>query len=165
MKKNKNIKIIILLSIILLIIDQASKIIVILNYKVPIEGKFFTISLIQNKGIAFGMNDGNNKNIALTVVVLLIVINFIVRQKDRLTILNDIAVSLILSGGMSNLMDRIFRGGVVDFIKVIKFAIFNIADCFIVFGWIMLVFFLIKEMIPNPFKQQNKKEVEDCEKS
>ena len=162
MKENK--KIIIILSIILLIIDQVSKIIVTLKYTVPIEGKFLSINLIQNEGIAFGMNDGNNKNIALTLIVLLIVVNFIVKQIDKISIPNVIAVSLIFTGGISNLIDRIFRGGVVDFLKVTKFAIFNIADCYIVLGWIMMVFLLIMEIIPNSVKKENKKEVEDCEK-
>ena len=79
--KKRNLSI--LISIILLIIDQVSKIIVTLKYTVPIEGKFLSINLIQNEGIAFGMNDGNNKNIALTLIVLLIVVNFIVKQIDK----------------------------------------------------------------------------------
>ena len=157
MKKNKIIKLILLISIVLILVDQVIKIIVKFNYTVPIGGKFLTISLIQNEGIAFGMNNGNNKNIALTVIVLLIVINFIIRQKDKISIPNAIAVSLIMAGGISNLIDRIFRGGVVDFIKVTKFAIFNIADCYIVIGWIMLVFFLIKEIIPNSSIEKIKK--------
>ena len=152
------------IDIIFLIIDQVSKIIVTLKYTVPIEGKFLSINLIQNEGIAFGMNDGNNKNIALTLIVLLIVVNFIVKQIDKISIPNVIAVSLIFTGGISNLIDRIFRGGVVDFLKVTKFAIFNIADCYIVLGWIMMVFLLIMEIIPNSVKKENKKEVEDCEK-
>ena len=163
--KNKIIKLILILSIILIIIDQASKAIIKSNYKQPIEGNIVTIYLMQNEGLAFGMNDGNNKNIALTTIILLMLINFVIRQKDNLTILNAIAISTILSGGVSNLMDRIFCGGVVDFIKVTKFAVFNIADCYIVSGWIMLVFSLIKEIIPNSSEEKNRnKEVEDCKK-
>lgn len=163
--KNKIIKLILILSIILIIIDQASKAIIKLNYKEPIEGNIMTIYLMQNEGLAFGMNDGNNKNIALTTIILIMLINFVIRQKENVTILNAISISLIFAGGISNLIDRVFRGGVVDFIKVTKFAVFNIADCYIVCGWIMLVFFLIKEIIPNSSKKNKNIEVEDCKKN
>lgn len=165
MKQNKIIKLILIMSIILIIIDQTSKCIVKLNYKDPIEGAIVTIQLIQNEGIAFGMNDGNNKNIVLTLIMLIMVINFVIRQKENITIPNAISISMILSGGISNLADRIFCGGVVDFIKVTKFAVFNIADCYIVCGWIMLVFFLIKEIVPNSSEKNKNIEVEACKKN
>lgn len=153
MKKNKIIIIILIISITLLIIDQASKIFVKSNYDVPIGNDTISIQLVQNKGIAFGLNNGNTKNIVITIIVLIIVINFVVKQNERITISNAIAVGLILAGGISNLIDRLFRGGVVDFIKVGGFAIFNIADCCVVLGWIILVVVLIKETFPELLKK------------
>ena len=62
-------------------------------------------------------------------------------QIDRKT---GIALAMVLAGGFGNLIDRIFRGFVVDFIDVselINFPNFNFADIFIVLGWILLALF------------------------
>lgn len=158
MKENKIIILILIISIILIIIDQTSKVIVKSKYKEPVGNDIISIELSQNEGIAFGLNSGNTKNIVLTIIILLIIINFVMHQKDRITTSNAVAISLIFAGGMSNLIDRILHGGVVDFIKVNKFAIFNIADCYIVYGWIMLIILLIKF-------NKNIVEVKDCEKN
>ena len=58
---------------------------------------------------------------------------------------------MILSGAISNLLDRIFRNFVVDFIdlRIIGFAIFNVADMLVVGGCILLIYqlFLNKELL------------------
>lgn len=157
MKKNKIVILIINLTIFLILIDQISKVIIQYKYKEPIGNDIIGITLVENTGMAFGMNDGNTKNIILTSLILLIIINFIRNQKNRIDKKTAIAISLILAGGISNLIDRIIRGGILDFIKIKNFAIFNIADIYIFVGWILLIVFLIKF---------NKKivEVKDCEK-
>lgn len=157
MKKNKIILLILIITILLILIDQISKIVIKSNYEEPIEKGIIGIMLVENTGMAFGFNSGNTKNIILTSLILLIIINFVRNQKDRIDTKTAIAISLILAGGISNLIDRIIRGGVIDFIKIKKFAIFNIADCYIVIGWILLVILLIK------FNKEIV-EVKDCEK-
>lgn len=144
MKKNKIIKLIISLTILLILLDQITKIIVQYYYQEPIGGDILSITLIQNTGMAFGFHDGNTKNIILTSLILFIIINFIRNQKDRIDAKTAVAISMILAGGISNLIDRIIQGGIVDFIKLKNFAVFNVADCYIVVGWILLVIFLIK---------------------
>lgn len=144
MKKNKIIRVIIVITIVLILLDQLSKMLIIKYYQSPIEKGIFGIVLIQNTGMAFGFSSGNTKNIVLTMIVLLIVINFIRNQKDRIDTKTAIALSLVLAGGISNLIDRVLKGGIVDFIKIKNFAIFNIADCYVVLGWILLIVFLIK---------------------
>lgn len=134
----------VILILVLLLIDQISKIMVKANYENPIENGIFGIRIIENTGMAFGWNSGNTKNMILTILILLLVFNFIRNQKDRIDTKTSIALSLVLAGGISNLVDRILRGGVIDFIQIKHFAIFNIADCYIVIGWILLIVFLIR---------------------
>ncbi len=144
MGKNKKIKLMIIITMVLILIDQVTKIMVQMMYQNPLQKGILGITLIQNTGMAFGLNSGNTKNIVLTILVLLIVINFIRRQKDKLDTKTAVSISLILAGGISNLIDRIMRGGIIDFIKIENFAIFNIADCYIVMGWVLFVICLVK---------------------
>lgn len=121
-----------------------------------------SIGYIQNFGGAFGIGENSTALfILINIVVLGIIIKFIYSQKDRID--NEILTSftLILSGGFSNLIDRVVRGCVVDYIdvtKYIKFPIFNIADIFVVVGCIMLFVFIIiywyKEIKEKP-KEEN----------
>ena len=142
--KNKTIKLILIITILLIIIDQMSKVIVKYIDEEPIGNDFIGITLIQNEGIAFGLNSGNTKNMILSIIILLIVISFIRNQKNLIDTKTSIALSFVLAGGISNLIDRIIRGGIVDFIKIKNFAIFNFADIYIVIGWILIVVFLVK---------------------
>lgn len=157
MKENKIIKLMLGITILLILLDQMSKVVIQYYYHEPIGNDIVAITLIENTGMAFGFNSGNTKNIVLTLLILLIIVNFIRNQKDRIDTKTAIAISLILAGGVSNLIDRIVRGGILDFIKIKHFAIFNIADCYIVMGWLLLVIFLVKynrEMVGK----------KDCEK-
>lgn len=142
--KNKTLKIILCVTILLICIDQISKVVIQYNYKSPIGNDFIGITLAQNPGMAFGLNEGNTKNIILTALILAIIVNFIRKQIHNIDVKYAVAISMILAGGISNLIDRIIRGGVLDFIRVKGFAIFNIADCYVVLGWILMVIFIFK---------------------
>lgn len=66
-----------------------------------------------------------------------------------------ISLIMIISGGTSNLTDRIFRGYVVDYIdinQIFKYPIFNMADISIVLGVILLILYIITKTIK---KQEN----------
>lgn len=141
--KNKIVKILVIIVAILIIIDQTSKILVTNLLSETIGNGYFKIELAKNTGMAFGFNEGNIKNIILTIIVLLIVINFIKNQLERIDKKTAVALSLVLAGGISNLIDRFFCGAVIDFIRIYKFPNFNIADMYVIIGWILLVIFLI----------------------
>lgn len=141
--KNKVIKLLVIIVTILIIIDQASKILVTNILKdESIGNENFGIIITSNTGMAFGFNDGNGKNIFLTICILAIIASFIKNQLERIDTKTTVALSLAISGGISNLIDRIFRGGVFDFIRVFTIT-FNLADILIVLGWILLIVFLI----------------------
>lgn len=142
--KNKTVKLIVVLVTILVIIDQVSKILVTNLIDGQVGNEYIGLQITNNTGLAFGFNDGSNvKNIFLMIFVLLIVIRFVKNQIELIDTKTAISLSMILSGGIGNLLDRIFRGAVVDFIKIFKFPIFNIADCLIVVGTILLIIFLV----------------------
>ena len=83
--------------------------------------------------------------IGLTAVIMVVLIILLVKnaKKSRLFFW---AGCLIVSGGIGNMIDRIFRGGeVVDFLHTvfIRFPVFNIADCAVVIGAGLLILYFI----------------------
>ena len=130
---------------ILIAIDQLLKAFIVGNYDDSLNNA--KIEYIKNFGGAFGI--GGNSTlffILVNIVVLGIIIKFIFSQRDRVDRKTLFSFTLILAGGFSNLIDRIFRGCVVDYIDITKyfnFPMFNLADICIVVGWIMLLVCII----------------------
>lgn len=148
MESKKIFKIILILVIVIVLIDQISKILVdkFMPDETVILQNVLSITKYENEGIAFGINNQNVSNIALILLVLAIIIRFVITQRKNLTIKVTVFISMMIAGGISNLIDRIFRGAVFDFIEIGDFPIFNLADSFIVIGWILFVIDLIKNI-------------------
>lgn len=142
--KKRYLKMIIII-LILIMIDQAAKGIIV-NNDIEILSNI-KIECIQNFGGAYGIGgDSTVFFILVNIVVLGIIIKFICSQKDRVDRKTLFSLILILAGGFSNLIDRIVWGYVVDYIDItnyFEFPVFNIADIYIVMGWIMLFICII----------------------
>ncbi len=113
-----------------------------------------------NSGSAFSMMEG--KTIFLVAITSIVIIGMIIGllTKKIRRAPYVVAVSLIIGGGIGNLLDRLFNGGaVVDFIdvRVINFAIFNFADiCAVVGGILLCLFVIIDEVKENHQKKLSK---------
>ncbi len=81
--------------------------------------------------------------IANTVVLLLMLALW--RRYFRPTALNQLALLLLLSGGLGNLADRVLRGYVVDFIHLHRWPVFNAADVFVALGGALLLLQMIRK--------------------
>ena len=145
MKKKRYIVRLIII-ILLVIIDQASKMVV-NNYfadSQTIIKNIISIEKVENEGFAFGFNKENIQNIILSIFVILVIIKFLIKHEKHVNKLVIICMSMIIAGGIGNLIDRIFRGAVFDFIKLgINFPVFNFADIFIFIGWIIYIIYLL----------------------
>lgn len=146
MKKNTNLKIICLLIILLVVASQIINIVVennIYENSVTVIDNVLKFTYVENTGGAFGVGQNDTLTfVVISILVLAIILHFIISQKDRIDRKTLISVSLIISGGASNLIDRIFRGFVLDYIDIsplVKFPVFNLADTFVFIGWVMLV--------------------------
>lgn len=136
-----------IISGIIIIIDQLLKCIAIKfcsEFDFEIIPGVLTITQIENAGIAFGLNQGNLKNIIITSVIIIFMVRYLFTQKKFINKITLTTVDFIIAGGISNIIDRIFRGGVIDFIKISNFPIFNFADICIVVGCILFGFYIIK---------------------
>ncbi|MCX5711756.1 MAG: signal peptidase II [Candidatus Omnitrophica bacterium] len=127
----------------ILFFDQASKFLVVkslsLNQSVPILRGIFHISLVHNRGAAFGLlNNQVPVFIAATLLaVVLIALSLKKSKADKLSLYN-IALYLILGGALGNLIDRLFLGYVIDFLDFRVWPVFNIADSAITIGAVLL---------------------------
>lgn len=137
--------------ILLIIIDQSTKIffskIMLNNMFESIEIlPFLNIVFVRNTGISFGLfSDGGLLNryfftsFAIILGSILLIISFLTKEK-----LMKLALLMISSGAIGNAIDRIYFGGVIDFIDFFIYNFhwpaFNFADIFITIGVILLCF-------------------------
>lgn len=144
--KNKKYIIMLIIILLLVIIDQVSKLYISTNFSdnVILIKNILSIEKVDNEGIAFGFNKENIQNIILSILVIGLIVKFILKHDKNMNTLVRICLSMIIAGGVGNLIDRIFRGAVFDFIKLgINFPVFNFADIFIFIGWIIYVVYLM----------------------
>lgn len=120
---------------------------------------FIGWNYVRNTGAAFG--SFSQSTTLLTVVtgaVILAGIILIATKKIKSKFYLTCAV-LIISGGLGNLIDRIFRGYVIDFIDVqfTDFAVFNFADILVTVGSIALMIYVIVDIFRDRKKSGEKK--------
>ena len=108
-----------------------------LERPIPLIGQFASFSLIENRGVAFGIALPPLLQHLLIGGALLIVLVLAWRARhDRVSALG---FGLILGGAFANIIDRIGDGLVTDFIRIGSFPTFNIADSGITVGVLLLI--------------------------
>ena len=118
------------------------------GYKEFIDG-FIGWRYVRNTGAAFGsFSDSTVLLSVFTAVVLIALIVYVFSGKIKSKFCL-VTVTMIIAGGAGNLIDRIFRGYVVDFIEVqfTDFAVFNFADILVTCGAFMLIGYLIYDTV------------------
>ena len=156
-----------LISIALIVgIDQLIKWIIVKNFEfkgsVPFihigDFEIINLSYHKNTGAAFSIFSGMQIFlIIVTSIFILAGIYAIVSGKVKRPGLVA-SFSLIIGGGIGNLIDRIFRGFVVDYIEVrlFDFAVFNFADCCVIIG--AVIFLLVYIFFDKSKKEQRIRE-------
>lgn len=131
-----------------LLLDQITKYIVRagmeLYQSIPIIDGVFHITYIQNSGAAFSMLQG--KTFLLLLLPLLFSIAFFaaiikLRKSGHWTLL--LSLSMIVAGGIGNLIDRATMGSVTDFLDFRFWPIFNVADIAVCCGCGLLLIYVI----------------------
>ena len=143
---------ILILSLIFLIVDQISKILVVkfldLN-SVTVIKNFFYLTYTNNTGAAFSILTDKRIFLVLVGIIIIILLIYYLKKHQIKNTINKIAFALVIGGSLGNLIDRIIRGSVVDFIDIkifsYNFPIFNLADTFITIGVLLLLININKE--------------------
>ncbi len=147
----KKVFLIIMIIFLALAIDQTIKIVAMNDFtEQNLSLGIFNLTYHQNTGVALGINKENTfSTIAMDIFVIFILVLFMFKQFNNIDIKRTVFMSMVLAGGISNLIDRFFYGGVVDYIDISNlisnFPIFNIADCIIIIGLILFAIFTFKD--------------------
>ncbi len=149
--------------VLVLVADQFTKVYIQSNFEMAKSYEFLPglidITYIHNDGGAWGMLGGYTwLLISVTIVVILVCIALLLKYgaHDKLMFW---AIVLVLSGGVGNMIDRIFRdGNVIDFLHFEfwpTFPVFNVADCAIVVGAGLLILYFFKGIIDEEKQKRN----------
>ena len=131
-------------------LDQFTKALTVANIplfsRVPFFDGVFHFTYVQNTGAAFSSFRGQQWLFALIFAVFTVVLIYEL-QKNTMGFLpfERWCLAAIWAGGLGNMIDRVRLGYVVDMIEVefIRFPVFNVADCFITCGCVLLIAHLI----------------------
>lgn len=136
--------------ILLVFLDQLSKYFA-FQYKPNFDvlGNFLRIHYLENTGTIFGLLENSNFVFMVLAIVLCFIIAIYMKLKVPKKSFKEKCFMIILTGGIGNLIDRIFRGFVVDFISLKYVGVFNFADMYIVIGAILLVIFELREILKD----------------
>ena len=143
-------------SALVLVLDQATKIYIdrtmALHSSIPVIDQFFSITYLRNKGAAFGILANSSFRLPFFILVstVAVCVIFVVikrlREDQKLTM---VSLSLIFSGALGNLIDRVRLGEVIDFLDVHWYdhhwPAFNVADSAICVGVFLLAIDMIQE--------------------
>ena len=123
----------------------------------------FGWTYIQNTGVAWGMLDSNPQLLSVvTGVIIAAGLIWMILPLKR-PLMYDICVPVIIAGGAANMIDRVMRGFVVDYIETlfVEFPVYNFADCLVVCGAFSLAFYLIYEIIRDYKAEKSMKQCEE----
>ena len=150
----------------LIAVDQVLKLVV-LEHLAPVGSitlieKFLSLTYVENTGAAFGSFSAHTTLLSVfTALVLIVGLIYLLSGKVNSKIAYA-CLTVIIAGGISNLLDRIFRGFVVDYIEplFVNFAVFNFADILVTCGAGVLIIYLIYDMVKGSDSKNRGKENE-----
>ena len=138
------------LALLLVLLDQGVKYLVLtkipLGGHVPFLPHLLELTYVQNTGAAFSILETHTWLLALISLVMSVLLAWAVFKPLFRHPLGRSCLTLVLAGAVGNLIDRAFRGFVVDMFNVLfmSFAVFNVADICVVVGGIGLgVYYLL----------------------
>jgi len=141
-----------LIAIGLIIFDQLIKDIMVFSLEmgqsIKIINNFFSLTLLGNKGAAFSILSSNTLLLIIVSIVVLNIIYFCLIKNKKLKNIEEISYGILIGGITGNLIDRIIRGEVIDYLDFnifgYNFPVFNFADICIIISMILIIIDIIK---------------------
>lgn len=112
---------------------------------IPLLDGVFHLTYIENRGAAFSILQNQRWFFLVITPIILAVVLYALKKGLIRTRLGRCAMYLITAGALGNLIDRIFRGFVVDLFdfRLIHFPVFNVADIYVVCGVALFFFYIL----------------------
>lgn len=138
----------IVIIVLLTVMDQVVKYVMMnvsggqIGYSIPVINNFFHLTYVENHGVIFGLFEGK---ISIFTVISIILILYVIftefKNFKNYTKWTKIGISIIAAGAAGNMIDRIFRGFVIDMIDFngIWVFVFNLADMYVHIGIYIIV--------------------------
>jgi signal peptidase II len=120
------------------------------QHTIELVGTFIAFDYVENTGAAFGIMTSATSTLAAVSLLISAGGLYMMWREHRSEPLAALAIGLVVGGAVGNVIDRIFRGYVVDFIGVGGFPRFNLADSCITIGVLLLLAAMIRESRHQP---------------
>lgn len=133
-----------------ILIDQVTKVFAtkLVESKVVIKG-LLNFTYVENRGAVFGLMQGSNYIMAILSAIICVALIIYLAKLLRSGQTPSIGFYMVIAGGIGNIIDRIFRGYVVDFIDTPFIATFNVADMLVVIGACFIILSQLKEIMKD----------------
>lgn len=133
--------------ILLTCIDQYSKFVIIQNMdlgeKIVLIENFFSLTHVRNYGAGFSILQNATVFLSAVSILAICILIYMLLHEKKLSLVSKTAYLLIISGALGNLIDRVLKTYVTDFLDFLifgyDFPVFNIADSFITVGCFLLI--------------------------
>lgn len=140
----------------LIVIDQLMKVWVYTALRfeesITVIPGLFSLTYVENRGAAFGIFQGRAGLLAVITGLFLVALLAALLTGYFQEKLMNWTLALIIAGGFGNLIDRVLRGYVVDFLDfsaLFHFPVFNFADCCVVVGAILMIISILRVEFPK----------------
>jgi len=162
--------IILLISAVVAAVDQLIKYFIVKDLapvgSVSVIDNLFSLTYVENRGVAFGLFQNHIWIFALITAVLIAVFVVLIVKKKLTGKLFWTSAILLIGGGIGNLIDRIFRGFVVDYLSLSFFPpVCNFADYCITLGAVFFVIVLLTQSNENKNEAKTKEQHEENAKA
>lgn len=137
------------LSIIITVADQLIKYAVLNNISstdiITVIPEALQLVFVKNTGAAFSLLSGKTYVLSVVSIAVCVFLVWYLIKKRPQSKLFLVSTGLILGGALGNLIDRVFRNYVVDYIELcfVRFPVFNLADIAITVGAVLLMIYVI----------------------
>lgn len=112
---------------------------------IPLINGVLNLTYVRNPGAAFSLFIGFSSYLIIVGLAVVLVVIYFHHKLPRYNFPLQLALAFVLGGSLGNLVDRIFRSYVIDYIDIVVWPVFNFADIMINMGVILILFKLFKK--------------------